>query len=554
MRSDYIIDWAVQTGLSVTSLIVFILLIRRPFAKRFGAKAAYALWLLPVLRLFIPTITVPRVFPETAVTGLPEVTAVLSPIVTPHMIDEATKSSWPDHLLPMALGLWVIGAVGFFLYHWLRQAAFMDEALSNSQPAQGLKSVIESAAFRVGLNQIPQVKISDDNRGPFVSGLFRPIVILPNDFTQSFSAQQQSYALIHEFMHIKRGDLFMTGFGLVFRSLNWPNPIIHYAAKHFRSDQEAACDASALKVMGGGTQTLTAYAETLVHAAKAAAQKSSEIGRASPQPSALTLTIHHPLKERLMILGTHTKKSNWRSRAAATVLIVGAATLSAPIIQATNHPDEVLAGEPKLSFHPESTIRLRSHKDGDETSKNYDIEINGDEVKAFEIDNEGRKTQIDPGQIKDFDLQHLINSKVFSFGMRQNLKFLDEDGLEEWIEKTVKENTQNILKFGSGNDNFLIAKNDFFDGNIEVMSDVITSFTHDDAFKKLEKQKFLHDENLHMTVRMQSAESMLQAAEELIEQSEEYGPSSQDNSKAKRELEKARKALKAAQRALKEAN
>ena len=123
--------------------------------------------------------------------------------------------------------------------------------------------------------------------------------------------------------------------------------------------------------------------------------------------------------------------------------------------------------------------------------------------------------------------------------------------MEEWIEKTVKENTQNILKFGSGNDNFLIAKNDFFDGNIEVMSDVITSFTHDDAFKKLEKQKFLHDENLHMTVRMQSAESMLQAAEELIEQSEEYGPSSQDNSKAKRELEKARKALKAAQRALK---
>ena len=345
MRSDYIIDWAVQTGLSVTLLVVFILLIRRPFAKRFGAKAAYALWLLPVLRLFIPTITVPRIFPEIAVTGLPEATAVLPSIVTPQMIDEATRYSWPDHILPMALGLWVIGAVGFFLYHWLRQAVFMDEALSNSQPAQGLRSAIESAASRVGLKQIPQVKISDDNRGPFVSGFFRPIVILPNDFTQSFSAQQQSYALIHEFMHIKRGDLFMTGLGVTFRSLNWPNPIIHYAAKHFRSDQEAACDASALKVMGGGIQTLTAYAETLVHAAKTAAQKTSLTERASPQPSALTLTIHHPLKERLMILGTHRKKSNWRSRAAATVLIVGAATLSAPLIQANAHPEDELAGK-----------------------------------------------------------------------------------------------------------------------------------------------------------------------------------------------------------------
>ena len=80
MPSEIIIGWGVQTGLSVTLLVVFILLIRRPFAKRFGAKAAYALWLLPVLRLFIPTIKVPRLIPETVVNELPAVTAVFPPI------------------------------------------------------------------------------------------------------------------------------------------------------------------------------------------------------------------------------------------------------------------------------------------------------------------------------------------------------------------------------------------------------------------------------------------------------------------------------------------
>ena len=436
MRSDYIIDWAVQTGLSVTLLVVFILLIRRPFAKRFGAKAAYALWLLPVLRLFIPTITVPRIFPETAVIGLPEATAVLPSIVTPQMIDEATRYSWPDHILPMALGLWVIGAVGFFLYHWLRQAAFMDETLSNSQPAQGLRSAIESAASRVGLNQIPQVKISDDNRGPFVSGFFRPVVILPNDFTQSFSAHQQSYALIHEFMHIKRGDLFITVLGLGFRSLNWPNPIIHYAVKFFRSDQEAACDASALKVMGGGTHTLSEYAETLVHAAKVAVQKKPISGPVRLQPSALTLTIHHPLKERLMILGTHANKSNWRSRAVATVLILGAATLSAPLIKADAHPEEELAG--KYETHTgKSVIKRDNKKNGKTVSGHFEITVDGDDVKAFKVGPLGEKTPIDVADIEgaDFEFKSFPKSpKPPSlqglFKKPENIFIFDEDGFE----------------------------------------------------------------------------------------------------------------------------
>ena len=531
MRSDYIIDWAVQTGLSVTFLVVFILLIRRPFAKRFGAKAAYALWLLPVLRLFIPTITVPRIFPETAVIGLPEATAVLPSIVTPQMIDEAPRYSWPDHILPMALGLWVIGAVGFFLYHWLRQAAFMDETLSNSQPAQGLRSAIESAASRVGLNQIPQVKISDDNRGPFVSGLFRPIVILPNDFTQSFSAQQQSYALIHEFMHIKRGDLFMTGLGFAFRSLNWPNPIIHYAAKHFRSDQEAACDASALRVMGGGTQTLTAYAETLVHAAKAAAQKTSLTGRASPQPSALTLTIHHPLKERLMILGTHTKKPNWRSRAAATVLIVGASTLSAPLIQADAHPEEELAG--KYETHTGTSVIKREYtKNGKNVSEHFEIIVDGNDVKAFKVGPLGQKTPIDVEDIEGADFEFKSFPKFPKppsfpgvFKNSENLFVFDDDEFK-WLES--------LKALGA-----LQGLEDL--KNLEHLDGANTyswNWDGDDTSK----------------IKMLVTESKLAAARSLLEDTEVLADDTHEIAKAKRELEKARKALKAAERALKEAN
>ena len=54
MTLDAFQSWVVQTGLVVSLLIVLILLIRRPFARMFGANAAYALWSLPLIRLLLP--------------------------------------------------------------------------------------------------------------------------------------------------------------------------------------------------------------------------------------------------------------------------------------------------------------------------------------------------------------------------------------------------------------------------------------------------------------------------------------------------------------------
>ena len=42
---DPIILNSLQTSLAVGILFFIVLLVRRPFARQFGAKAAYALWL-----------------------------------------------------------------------------------------------------------------------------------------------------------------------------------------------------------------------------------------------------------------------------------------------------------------------------------------------------------------------------------------------------------------------------------------------------------------------------------------------------------------------------
>ena len=49
-------SFAVETLAWTGALIALVLVLRRPVTRHFGANAAYALWLLPFLRLMLPPI------------------------------------------------------------------------------------------------------------------------------------------------------------------------------------------------------------------------------------------------------------------------------------------------------------------------------------------------------------------------------------------------------------------------------------------------------------------------------------------------------------------
>jgi len=311
----------------------------------------------------------------------------------------------------------------------------MDRLTYASEPAARLRGEAVNAAQVIGLKRAPQIRISDDNAGPLVIGFFRPVVILPDNFITAFSAQQRHYALMHEFMHIKRGDIWAALAWLCFRAVNWPNPLVHYAARAFRSDQEAACDSSVLAAIGDTKEAVTDYAETLIYAAKAAITD----GRASPQMSQLALTIHHPLKERLMILGSR-KKTNWRTRTAAAVIIIGAATLSAPLIQADAHPEEELAGKAE-NHTSRSIIKRMTDRDGKTVSEHFEINIEGDDVKAFKIDPSGQKIRIDVTDIEGVDVSD-IKSRMkgnFTISDGKSLKVMDKEAFKKWAETEYPE-------------------------------------------------------------------------------------------------------------------
>jgi len=268
MSAAAIIDWALQTGLAVSALIILVLLIRRPFAKIFGAGATYALWLLPAIRLIMPDITLPafgKRFPDIVPSFRPvqpDTTIGLAPETMAQTT--ATLNPWP-----MIIGLWLGVAVIWFIWQILQQRNFMQKLKVETSPAPaGLSGAIFKAMKELNLKKRPAIRLAQDASGPMVTGVGRPLIILPETFTTAFTPAQQHFALVHEMAHIKRRDLWVALGVLAFRALNWPNPLIHYAAHKFRADQEAACDAYVLGKIGGGDETTHSYAETLIHAAK----------------------------------------------------------------------------------------------------------------------------------------------------------------------------------------------------------------------------------------------------------------------------------------------
>ena len=216
------IAWLAGNMVWATFAMLLVLALRRPVAHLFGAGPAYALWLLPALRLVAPPL------PEAAAGSLlPSLDLVV-------LAGGAAAASTPPDAaaawLPALLLPWAAGAAGFLAWQWLAYRAFLTR-LSLSSRSLGSHAglpLVESAA-------VP---------GPIALGLLDRRIVVPADFTARYSPAEQRLALDHEHVHHRRGDLWWNGAALLVLALSWFNPVAWLASRAFREDQELACDAA----------------------------------------------------------------------------------------------------------------------------------------------------------------------------------------------------------------------------------------------------------------------------------------------------------------------
>ena len=85
--------------------------------------------------------------------------------------------------------------------------------------------------------------------GPAIAGLLRPRLILPANFATVYSESECHAILLHELVHLKRGDLLWNGLTFFVAALHWMNPLVWIVARGFRRNLELACDATVLRKM-----------------------------------------------------------------------------------------------------------------------------------------------------------------------------------------------------------------------------------------------------------------------------------------------------------------
>jgi beta-lactamase regulating signal transducer with metallopeptidase domain len=177
--------------------------------------------------------------------------------VVPHGATAASgaAASAPPGRWAVALAIaWLAGVVvstGIGVRRWKQMARVIARS---SASAPGTAAIAAELASHLGLMRVPRVRVSDDLETPLVTGMFRPVILLPAAGFDALSDRQQRLALCHELTHIKRHDLWLGCVPAVAERVFFFHPLVHLAAREYALCREAACDAHVLAALDAAPQ------------------------------------------------------------------------------------------------------------------------------------------------------------------------------------------------------------------------------------------------------------------------------------------------------------
>lgn len=334
-----LIDLLFRVNLALAVGVALVLVLRVPARRFFGARVAYALWLLPLVAMamcFVP--------------GRIEHIVMDAPMPGSSHPGDATEAPAPEH--PYLLWAWCAGVAISLIVLAMRQARFT-LSLGKLRARSDLGAHVHAAESPV--------------HGPAVIGLLRPVIVTPSDFDQRFDAEERRIVLAHEHAHLAQGDPWINAAVVLMQCVNWFNPFAHVGARALRLDQELACDAAVLARSDGMRRR---YAEAMLK---------THVGAVAPLGCAWPPSNLNALKERISMLKLALPSRAQRLAGASIIVLAaaGAAAASwaaqptrvvatfAPFAAAaaadtqTGEDDDLLAG-----FDEDGDGRVRIMRDG----------------------------------------------------------------------------------------------------------------------------------------------------------------------------------------------
>lgn len=257
----------VWTSIQTTLLIAIVLLIVR-LLPQLPARIRCTLWWLVSLQLVLglcwqAPLSLPLLAP-TADLPVTHIAASAAPFmvhtsVLPDRSKPATSApaiTWRE-LLPLLWLTTMLAQLPLLAKQWQRTR----QLLGTAEPLAdaSMQALCVQRAQTLGLRRCPPLYVCADIDSPQVSGLRRPVVLLPA--VHAMTPAETAMAIAHELAHLRRGDLWLGWLPAIARRLFFFHPLATWAMREYALEREAACDAEVLQQTGTMPQ---AYARLLL--------------------------------------------------------------------------------------------------------------------------------------------------------------------------------------------------------------------------------------------------------------------------------------------------
>jgi WD40 repeat protein/beta-lactamase regulating signal transducer with metallopeptidase domain len=185
----------------------------------------------------------------------PPAVAPATPTATPAVPGPRPRLSAGEFLA----GVWVVGAVGWFLLVAVRVLSF-HRLLRHSQPApRSLRRSAARLARAVGLRRRPGLRLVPGALPPMIwAAAGRPILLFPQELLARLRPEQCDTLLLHELAHLKRRDHWVRWLELLTAGLYWWLPVAWWARRELQKAEEECCDAWVVGTLPSAARTYAA--------------------------------------------------------------------------------------------------------------------------------------------------------------------------------------------------------------------------------------------------------------------------------------------------------
>ncbi len=147
------------------------------------------------------------------------------------------------------MSLWLI-AFSFKSLRLLQDISGLNLLRKSASPVTDPYWIARLQEFKSKLNisGIVNLKESARLKGPSVSGILKPVILLPLGMLSQLPADQIEAILLHELAHIRRKDYLFNLVQTFFETIFFFNPFICWLSARLRTERENCCDAIAVDV------------------------------------------------------------------------------------------------------------------------------------------------------------------------------------------------------------------------------------------------------------------------------------------------------------------